>query len=319
MKKFMEKTSVRIAVIAIAVLAVIVVVFLAMKALKASDDASSVIDEESTTMESTEASEVVDQETITDSMAGDDLEETSQVPESEEEETMTEETTEKETPKKPARPKQEPASTEAAVPTVESEPAPVVPEYTAPTGNNGNAGGNTGSTPSEPTTEESAEQTPDEYYEENSTVIRSFDASLSEDVHTEEEVISFLEERGFTQYPITFDFAMGGEYNGKTEITGDANEKRPMYQTIFKTENNEIWNIFVINGEIFANPVSYNLESELPAQLLISESEQFTSYNYKTNKYYVTIPKETEVIAKIVEKIDAEALNRLTCEEIDKL
>lgn len=319
MKKFMEKTSVRIAVIAIAVLAVIVVVFLAMKALKASDDASSVIDEESITMESTEASEVVDKETITDSMAGDDLEETSQVPEGEEEETMTEETTEKETPKKPARPKQEPASTEAAVPTVESEPAPVVPEYTAPTGSSGNTGGNTGSTPSEPTTEESTEQSPDEYYEENSTVIRSFDASLSEDVHTEEEVISFLEERGFTQYPITYDFAMGGEYSGDTEITGDPGEKRPMYQTFYECENGEFWTVFVINGEIYAKPVIYNLESELPVQVLISESEQVTSYNNKTNKYYVTIPKETAVIIKIVDRIDAETLNRLTSEEIDKL
>lgn len=65
--------------------------------------------------------------------------------------------------------------------------------------------------------------------------------------------------------------------------------------------------------------MDYNLESTRAAQLLISESQEITSYNSHTNKYYVTIPKESAVIVRIVEKIDAETLNQLTCEEIDRL
>ena len=75
----------------------------------------------------------------------------------------------------------------------------------------------------------------------------------------------------------------------------------------------------MINGSIFANPVSYNMNSERTAQLLISESEQLTSYESNTNKYYVTIPNEDAAIVRVVEKIDADSLNKLTVEEIDKL
>ena len=61
------------------------------------------------------------------------------------------------------------------------------------------------------------------------------------------------------------------------------------------------------------------MNSERTAQLLISESEQLTSYESNTNKYYVTIPNEDAAIVRVVEKIDADSLNKLTVEEIDKL
>ena len=159
----------------------------------------------------------------------------------------------------------------------------------------------------------------DVYYQENSTIIRIVDANESKSVHTEEEVTVFLSERGFTDYPITYEFAMGGEYVGETEISGDAGEKRPMYQTYYKSDSEEFWSIFVINGVIIAKPLSFNLESSLPAELLISESEETTSYDYKTNKYYVTIPYESAVIVKEIERIDADTLSQLTTEEINKL
>ena len=83
--------------------------------------------------------------------------------------------------------------------------------------------------------------------------------------------------------------------------------------------NGDIWSISVVNGMIIANPASFNLNSELTAQLLISESEKLTSYDNATNKFFVTIPYESEVIVKTVDKIDAETLDRLTVEEINKL
>lgn len=196
----------------------------------------------------------------------------------------------------------------AAKAELESSVAPEVPS-SAPANHD-----DTGNAPTQPAIPEE-----ENYYRENGEVVRIIDANASEDVPTEEEVMTLLSERGFADFPVTFDYGMDGAYVGQEEIAGDAATKHPMYQTNFITENQELWTIFVINGSVVANPVSYNLESSREAQLLISESQEITSYNSHTNKYYVTIPKESAVIVRTVDKIDVETLNQLTCEEIDGL
>lgn len=158
----------------------------------------------------------------------------------------------------------------------------------------------------------------DMYYQEKGTVISLESATDSNTVPTEKQVIEILEARGFGDYPITYEYDMGGAYEGEKTITGDEDAKRPMYQTIYLSKNDEIWTIFVINGVIFANPVSFNLESTLQTQLLVSESDKLVSYSHKTNNYYVTIPKETAAIVMAVDKIDADSLDKLTVEEIKK-
>lgn len=95
------------------------------------------------------------------------------------------------------------------------------------------------------------------YYRENGEIVRIIDVITSEDVPTEEEVMTLLSERGFADFPVTFDYGMDGAYVGQEEITGDAATKHPMYQTTFITENQELWTIFVINGSVVANPVSF--------------------------------------------------------------
>lgn len=159
----------------------------------------------------------------------------------------------------------------------------------------------------------------EKFYQENGEIVRIVDVNTSEDIPTEEEVMTLLSARGFADFPITFDYGMDGAYVGEEEIAGDAATKHPMYQTFFISENQELWTIFVINGSVIANPVSYNLESTRAAQLLISESQEITSYDSNANKYYITIPKESAVIVRTVDKIDAETLNQLTCEAIDRL
>ena len=91
-----------------------------------------------------------------------------------------------------------------------------------------------------------------------------------------------------------------------------------MYQTYYISSNEEVWTIFVINGKIFANPVSYNLQSGLPAPLLISETKELTSYDYQDNLFLELIPDESVAIIKTVETINAETLDKLTIEEINK-
>lgn len=161
--------------------------------------------------------------------------------------------------------------------------------------------------------------TADEYYWNNSEVISVIDAKDSEDVPNETEVIDILNERGFNDYPITYMYSIDGEYNNETEVSNNSVDKHPMYQTYYIDENGNFWIIFIINGDIIANPISFNLESDLAAELLISESEELTSYDNLTNKFYVTIPKESTVIVKTINEINAEALDKLTMEEISKL
>ena len=156
----------------------------------------------------------------------------------------------------------------------------------------------------------------DEYYWGNSKVIEVINVKESETVLTEKEVISLLEDRGFVGYPITYEYSMDGEYDDETEVVSESLEKHPMYQTFYVSENGEVWTIFIINGEVFANPVSFNAESELDVQLLFSESSKLTSYNNEVNKFYVTIPYESSVIVKEVNRIDSDELDKITVEEI---
>lgn len=92
-----------------------------------------------------------------------------------------------------------------------------------------------------------------------------------------------------------------------------------MYETAYKTTGGDMWMIYVINDMIMAYPISFNLTSTKGAELLVSESECLTSYDCDSNKFFVTIPNESEAIVKTVTKIDAETLNKLTSEEMNEL
>ena len=157
------------------------------------------------------------------------------------------------------------------------------------------------------------------YYRENSEVISVINASESETTPNEQEVIELLSARGFSGNSITYEYRMGGTYRGKKTIKGEVEKTRPMYQTDYYSAKGELWTIYVINGSVYANPVSYNINSNFKVQLLISETEELTSYDHTTNNYYVTIPKESAVIVKTVKKIDAATLDSISCEDINDL
>ena len=156
-----------------------------------------------------------------------------------------------------------------------------------------------------------------EYYEENSEeVIAIESAEETEQIFTEKEALTLMAERGFTSYPLTYDYDMDGNYMDEKEASPDSDEKHPMYQTYFVGENASIWSIFIVGRTIIANPVSYNLESDLNAQTLVSESDSLTSYTEMGNKFYHTIPKDSAVILKVVDQITSQKLNELTFEEV---
>ena len=232
--------------------------------------------------------------------------------------TPTPEPTETPTPEPTATPTPEPTAT----------PIPWYPDYPDPTPEP------TATPIPEPTATPIPEPTPtegplpkpenpseaDDYYWDNAEeVISVMDVNESENVPTETEVTEILKERGFADYPITCEYAMDGTYNDEDETTEGSIEKHPMYETYYVSAAGEAWIVSVINGQIIANPISFNLESELESQILISETERIISYNDESNKFYETIPKKSAVIVKTVERIDAKTLDRLTIEEINNL
>lgn len=158
----------------------------------------------------------------------------------------------------------------------------------------------------------------EDYFQQNSQIVNAIDVSDSEGVLTEAESSSTFGERGFKDYPITTEYSMDGNYNDATEISNSSSVKHPMYQTYYVNDSDELWIISLIDGDIVANPVSYNMQSALETQLIVSESEIITSYDSSTNKYYKTVPNESTLIVRIVDKIDADTLDTLTIEELGK-
>lgn len=162
-------------------------------------------------------------------------------------------------------------------------------------------------------------QTVEEYYRINSKKIKEIiDAKKSKNVLTESKANVFLKNRGFTDFPITYMYSMDGVYHEEVEVSIDSNNQHPMYITFYVSQNNELWTIYIVDGAIMAYPVSFNLESNSRAKLLVSETEELTSYESKTNAFYVTVPKKSVVIVKVVETINTETLDKLTVEELRK-
>ncbi len=159
----------------------------------------------------------------------------------------------------------------------------------------------------------------DEYYSKNAEVISVTKAKESDKVQSEQEVTELLADRGFDTENIVTDYTMDGDYLDETEIEDSSTEKHPLYKMLYVSESEILWNIYLINGVISAYPVSYNLVSERDSVLLITESDTVTSYDYNSNQFFETIPNESEMIVRKIEKIDKEALDNLTIGGLSEL
>lgn len=159
----------------------------------------------------------------------------------------------------------------------------------------------------------------DAYYRKNSQLVEVIDVVDSSDMMTEEDVKTFLEGRGFVDCTITYDYSVAGDFTTDTEISETSHIEHPMYQLMYLSAAREAWAVYVINGEIFANPLSFNLESDLDAQLLVTESTVFTSYDNTANKFYITIPYDSEILSVFADEINAETLDGLTVEKLCEL
>lgn len=159
----------------------------------------------------------------------------------------------------------------------------------------------------------------DAYFSSNATVISVVNAKDSKEVLSEAETHALLTGRGFTTFPITYEYSMKGSYSEATEVQSSSSKKHPSYQTYHITQAGDVWTIFVVNGSVMANPASYNMQTEQPVQVILSETDTITSYNGTANKFYETIPNASALVVKTVERIDIQTLEQLTYGAIDAL
>ena len=156
------------------------------------------------------------------------------------------------------------------------------------------------------------------YYEENADVHSVIDVKDSAFVMSEKEVKDTLKERDLAGQDIVSNYSMTGEYYDDTKVR-DNEDKHPMYITVYRNSSGDIWSIQVVDGTITAFPISFNYESELTVDVMISETEEITGYDSESNKFYKIVPKETAMRMIIKDKINRELLDRLTKDEIDRL
>lgn len=157
-----------------------------------------------------------------------------------------------------------------------------------------------------------AEEFYNKYAEE---VIEVVNAKDYEAVYTEAETAALFNEREFTQCPVTYEYSISGEYGEETEISADSDEIHPIYQTYYVTENEDIWILYLIGDAMCAEPISYNMNLDSGETLMISETEEFLSYDCEENKFFRTVPKEESVELKVVDEINAEILEEISKEE----
>ena len=158
------------------------------------------------------------------------------------------------------------------------------------------------------------------YFNNYSEVISVEKADVATGVHTEKSSIQELEGRGFDEYEILTHYSMNGDYYDEDEVISDSSsDKHPMYETYYYNSSGELWKIMLIDDEIVANPISYNLQFKQSTSVVISESEHVMSYDCYSNSFYKTIPEKSELLVITEETIDTKILDNYTFEKIDKI
>ena len=152
------------------------------------------------------------------------------------------------------------------------------------------------------------------YFEENADIKDVSAVRKSKNNYSEKEIISELEGRGFNAFPITTKYSIDGKFVGSKEASNSSTEMHPIYETYYSTPNGYMWIITVVDGTITAYPSTYNLDHVERTPVLVSESEEIVSYDSSTNSFYRTVPKNTTMIVRVVDRIDDKTLESLKLE-----
>lgn len=166
----------------------------------------------------------------------------------------------------------------------------------------------------------------DEYIHERAQRVRKIrkdlramsDKGRDSETLSEEAVYQLLMDRGFGNVPITTSYSEEGDYIKEDVISESSNAHHPCYESKYRSDTGEVWNISVTGRNITAYPLSFNLNSSLEVPLILSESNMLTSYDLSSKTFYKSLPKESVFIVKQVDLIDRETLNSMTAEEMGR-
>ena len=166
---------------------------------------------------------------------------------------------------------------------------------------------------------ESALEPPDveAYFEARGDISSVTPVADSDSTQTEQEVIGFLADRGFTEYAVTTDYSYDGEYYRPYEISDSSTDMHPIYQSYYVNSRGELWALIVIDGCLMATPASRNVNSPDLVPVVVSESSEIVSYDSTTNSYYRTVPDDSVMVVREVDEINAGTLDLITVEVLN--
>ena len=156
-----------------------------------------------------------------------------------------------------------------------------------------------------------------EYLQAAGTIADKIPAQSSPSVRTEAQAIQDLADRGFDQYPVTTSYAMDGGLGEEAAASEASDASHPLYQTFYASGDNALWSIQQVNGQVTANPVTYNAEAGWDVAHIVSERETVYTYDGAANQFYEIVPAPAELIVKVVDRIDAGTLDALDAWEVD--
>lgn len=132
---------------------------------------------------------------------------------------------------------------------------------------------------------------------------------------TEEEAAREFSARGF----LDLEKAYQSDYNGSQSVFSETPSTRyPVYSAVYVSTSGVYWSIQMVNGAMYASPISYNLEHTNQAEICYSESEMLTVYYAEKNQILELMPKESGIRLRVINRIDASRLEQLTNEVIDR-
>ena len=155
---------------------------------------------------------------------------------------------------------------------------------------------------------------PQKYYEEKSEIKSVIPVNEYEKTLSEKEVIQELQNRGFTDVSITTQYSIKGDVIETTEPSPNSSEKHPMYRALYSSKSGEMWSILVVGDKFMAIPLTFNSQLKDSAPVRVSEDGEILTYEISNNSYYKTVPHNTELRVRKVDRIDAATIDSLTAE-----
>lgn len=141
------------------------------------------------------------------------------------------------------------------------------------------------------------------YYNKYSKVINEVSLDESTNMMSEEEAYNLFQSYGFAECIIVSEYTETGEYSGPNEIIPFSSNKHPVYRSDYIDEQGNIFEIYLIDGLLMANPVSFNAKTGNNIMVAVSSSKTLKSYDSKTKTFYETMPKNS--IIRVQEASDS--------------